>query len=196
MHIEIHVLKTHRTATQARSGPESPSRLAPKAAGQPGTALRTAKRVRVANCDAMRCQTHRSSLSGLFLATLLMPLSLLRAASATRAFFLTDACCAGADGYYFCPGGTEYPEPLINGKKVGLVGFGCASAAAEAVLCSASQIAGCSAGALCFPRCRLLPASLSQPAAAQTATTPRFRARPMTTPAPPITTTPSLSSTR
>ena len=30
----------------------------------------------------------------------------------------------GADGIYYCPGGTEYPEPLLNGQRVGLIGFG------------------------------------------------------------------------
>lgn len=30
----------------------------------------------------------------------------------------------GPDGIYFCPHGTEYPEPLLNGERVGLIGFG------------------------------------------------------------------------
>jgi hypothetical protein len=30
----------------------------------------------------------------------------------------------GPDGIYYCPHGTEYPEPLLNGQRVGLIGFG------------------------------------------------------------------------
>jgi hypothetical protein len=30
----------------------------------------------------------------------------------------------GPDGIYMCPNGTEYPEPLLNGQRVGLLGFG------------------------------------------------------------------------
>lgn len=30
----------------------------------------------------------------------------------------------GPDGVYYCPNGTEYPEPLLNGQRVGLLGFG------------------------------------------------------------------------
>ena len=30
----------------------------------------------------------------------------------------------GPDGVYYCQGGTEYPEPLLNGQRVGLIGFG------------------------------------------------------------------------
>eukprot|EP01043_Picozoa_sp_COSAG02_P047377 COSAG02_NODE_4536_length_5241_cov_6.296383_3_plen_241_part_00 len=30
----------------------------------------------------------------------------------------------GPDGVYYCPHGTEYPEPLLDGQRVGLVGFG------------------------------------------------------------------------
>ena len=30
----------------------------------------------------------------------------------------------GPDGVYYCKGGTEYPEPLLNGQRIGLVGFG------------------------------------------------------------------------
>merc|ERR1711871_1523919 len=30
----------------------------------------------------------------------------------------------GPDGVYYCPHGTEYPEPLLNGQRVGLIGFG------------------------------------------------------------------------
>ena len=50
---------------------------------------------------------------------------------------------AGPGGVYYCPTGTEYPEPLLNGQRVGLVGFGYCNNTAP----TAAARAGAGAGA-------------------------------------------------